>query len=348
MFQRVKPWIPLLKLGSNVRKNKTIYEIFFRSNVIQAFLDEGLFDFLKQQRTKEEIIEFFGYTETHLLDQLLSIFVKDDVLRTNNGHYIANYPLPEMDVEIPFFSDNAQSLWKDYAKAIPERFRGKYKEFTGGTNLFNWHDTLQTRTYALLRQSAFNFTDITNKPAIFLDLGCGNGFGTTSIWYYYYEKNHFQKRNLGKMKIVGLDPDANLIRIAKEEFPAMLKQFVKLSQDERQSLEPFFPTFKIGTADDIPFEDNSFDVVYASQVLHWTSGKKAIKEMVRVIKPKGLIFGSTTLFPTASHYANFHILVLKGAHGYFTKEELINWSKEAGAKNIQFCTPITNFKFCKN
>ncbi|MFX1534605.1 MAG: class I SAM-dependent methyltransferase [Promethearchaeota archaeon] len=347
MLERIKTWVPLLKIGANVRNNKTIYENFFRGNVIQVFLDEGLFDFMKQERTKEEIIEHFGYKEIQLVDQLLSVFVKDDILRADNGYYIVNYPLPETDVDIPFFSYSAQKLWRDYAKGIPDRFRGKHKDFTGGTNLFNWNDALQTRTYKLLRQSAFNFANITKRPAIFLDLGCGNGFGTTAIWYYYYKQNHFQERNLRKMKIIGIDPDINLIRIAQEEFPIMLSQFVDLSKTELQALKDFFPTFQCGSAEDIPYANNSFDVVYASQVLHWTGGKKAIEEMIRVTKPNGLIFGSTTLFPTASHYANFHILVLDGAYGYFTKEELINWAEEAGAKNIQLSTPITNFKFQK-
>ncbi|MFX1534802.1 MAG: hypothetical protein ACFFDI_11315 [Promethearchaeota archaeon] len=48
-------------------------------------------------------------------------------------------------------------------------------------------------------------------------------------------------------------------------------------------------------------------------------------------------------------YCFLHIEVIEGAHGSFTKEELVRWIKEAGGTNIKikFSTPVIVFKFDK-
>ncbi|HEY0089826.1 MAG TPA: class I SAM-dependent methyltransferase [Candidatus Lokiarchaeia archaeon] len=53
-------------------------------------------------------------------------------------------------------------------------------------------------------------------------------------------------------------------------------------------------TFQVGSATNIPFEDNKFDVINVSFVLremHKSNGKKkAINEIYRVLKPNGYLF----------------------------------------------------------
>ncbi len=45
---------------------------------------------------------------------------------------------------------------------------------------------------------------------------------------------------------------------------------------------------KVGYAENIPFEDNSFDIVVVSDALHhWDNQEKGIKEVYRVLKPGG-------------------------------------------------------------
>ncbi len=52
-------------------------------------------------------------------------------------------------------------------------------------------------------------------------------------------------------------------------------------------------TFQYGSATEIPFEDNKFDIVNLSSVLHevhdYEDKKKAMKEIHRVLKPKGYL-----------------------------------------------------------
>ena len=42
-----------------------------------------------------------------------------------------------------------------------------------------------------------------------------------------------------------------------------------------------------GTAENIPLEDNSLDTIIVAQAFHWFKGDEALKEIHRVLKPKG-------------------------------------------------------------
>jgi ubiquinone/menaquinone biosynthesis C-methylase UbiE len=101
----------------------------------------------------------------------------------------------------------------------------------------------------------------------FLDVGCGAG--------YSLMKAHTE---LG-CSIQGIDPAPGAHGVGR------------YASDEWKSL----PILK-GSAEELPFEDNSFDVVYSSHVLeHVVSEEKALIEMKRVLKPEGvLIIGMPT------------------------------------------------------
>jgi ubiquinone/menaquinone biosynthesis C-methylase UbiE len=92
-----------------------------------------------------------------------------------------------------------------------------------------------------------------------LDVGCGNG----------RLLNLIQNQ---KVKYVGLDASPQLIKLAQQAFPEY--QFV------------------VGDALDLPFDDNSFDKVFAIALLHQVPSKKlrakAIQEIQRVLKKDGL------------------------------------------------------------
>ena len=99
----------------------------------------------------------------------------------------------------------------------------------------------------------------------FLDIGSGNGWGTAAIWNYHLKKKLFFPKC--KTQIFGIEPDNGLLRIAKEEFPEMIKKHNGTSYEIIENFADYFPKFSWGTITDIPFEDNSLDYVYVSQVL---------------------------------------------------------------------------------
>lgn len=117
-----------------------------------------------------------------------------------------------------------------------------------------------------LKRRAMNIIkslDLKSKDKI-LDLGCGNGY------YLYLLKGMNSKLNL-----VGLDNDKNAIESIKEN----IKGKVKLI---------------LGDVKKLPFRDNYFDKVLASEVIeHIDDEKKIIAEAYRVLKPRG-IFVLTT------------------------------------------------------
>jgi len=97
-----------------------------------------------------------------------------------------------------------------------------------------------------------------------LDIGCGTGYLIDML-----SKNH-------KAEYTGLDLSPEMIKEAN-------KKKIKNA------------TFVEGRSDDLPFEDNTFDIVTCSQSFHhYPETDKPLKETLRVLKPGGLYIISDT------------------------------------------------------
>lgn len=113
----------------------------------------------------------------------------------------------------------------------------------------------------------FNQLNIPSKASI-LELGCGNG----ELW----------QKNLDKIPegwdITLTDFSPGMLQDTKNNLGINSKRF----------------TFKIADVQNIPYEDNSFDVVIANHVLYHVSDvDKSLSEIYRVLKPKGYFYAST-------------------------------------------------------
>ncbi|TXT64517.1 MAG: hypothetical protein BAJALOKI3v1_200028 [Promethearchaeota archaeon] len=111
---------------------------------------------------------------------------------------------------------------------------------------------------------------------IILDIGCGTGRTAMKIVKALENGGHLYGIDIyNKMAISGND----LERVRKN---AQLEGVAEKT------------TFQYGTATEIPFEDESFDIVNVSSVLHEIHDredqKKAIKEIYRVLKPSGTVY----------------------------------------------------------
>ena len=97
-----------------------------------------------------------------------------------------------------------------------------------------------------------------------LDVGCGSGMVTRDI------------AHLTKGKVIGIDGSKEMINVAKK----ILKNYKNVE-------------LKVGNAEDIPFDDNFFDIVTCNLVLMWAEKpQKVVNEMVRVCKPGGKVLAS--------------------------------------------------------
>jgi SAM-dependent methyltransferase len=87
-----------------------------------------------------------------------------------------------------------------------------------------------------------------------LDLGAGTGKLTTRL----------VERGLD---VVAVDPIPDMLEVLRNSLP------------ETRAL--------LGTAEEIPLEDNSVDVVVVAQAWHWVDPERAIPEVARVLRPGG-------------------------------------------------------------
>jgi tellurite methyltransferase len=101
-----------------------------------------------------------------------------------------------------------------------------------------------------------------------LDAGCGGGRNLI----YFLRNGH---------DVYGIDPNPNAVEAVKAL---------------AESVVPDYPVqnFKVAPAEDIPFEDGSFDLVISSAVLHFAKDEANFDEMLhsmwRVLKPGGYFF----------------------------------------------------------
>ena len=87
-----------------------------------------------------------------------------------------------------------------------------------------------------------------------LDLGAGTGKLTTRL----------VERGL---EVVAVDPIPDMLEVLRSSLP------------ETRAL--------LGTAEEIPLEDNSVDAVVVAQAWHWVDPERAIPEVARVLRPGG-------------------------------------------------------------
>ena len=133
------------------------------------------------------------------------------------------------------------------------------------------------------------------KDITLLDVGCGNGFFT-----YYFAKI---------CQVTGLDFSKQMLKINPHD---------KLVQ---------------GSAEDLPFPDESFDIAFCSNMLHHLSDpKKALQEMKRVTKKYIVISEPNRNNP----FIFFFSLIKKEERGAleFTKNYLINLGQSLDLKAV--------------
>ena len=125
-----------------------------------------------------------------------------------------------------------------------------------------------------------------HAPSTLLDVGCGTGYLTVKL------KEHFSQS-----KITGLDLSPQMLEAAR------------LKQGDI--------SWVLGDANDLPFSDESFDVLISNLAYQWAGDlSRAFSEARRVLVPGGILTG--TLF------------------GFHTCQELFQSLVEAKSQSLQF------------
>lgn len=153
-----------------------------------------------------------------------------------------------------------------------------------------------------------------------LDVGCGPGTLTIDL-----------ARVVAPGKVVGVDASQDVLAEAHDE--------LRQAGEGQEAVTNV--SFDQANAYSLPFADHSFDVVHAHQVLqHLSDPIAAIKEMVRVAKPGGLIavreadYGAMTWYPESDGLDEWNTLYheVTSAYGYEADagRRLLHWFLGAG------------------
>ncbi len=156
-----------------------------------------------------------------------------------------------------------------------------------------------------------------------MEIGCGNGIAS----FAFASQGH---------EVSAVDPDSNdeVGLGATERIAKRLKQ---------GSISTFS-----AYAEKLPFETNTFDIVYARQALHhFYDLEYGIKEIFRVLKPGGIFFGTREhVINNAAQLDHFRAEhLLHKFHGGENAYQLCVYQtvlKKAGFKKIKYYGPMDN------
>ena len=330
-------------LAEKLNINPVLFSTFMHRGLqaltVQSLQDQlKFFDYLDISHSLGEINKQFQFTDTDFVQLVLDTLVRNNLLEKTGEQYhttkFLKQKLPNIEEDfaafstMPFFKDAIEQ----YSEALPHKMRGSATSFLAKAKPYVWDEALtRNDIYEHLRYITMLFGGALRKQGRFLDVGCGNGNGTVNIWYYYYLRNYFTNSKK-KIQLYGIDPTRDLLKLAKNEFPTWLANKLKL--DKSVILRKYghtFPIFQEGKTHSIPYEDNFFDVVYISQVLHFDNYEKGFQEMLRVVKPGGMVIGNEFY----DDYGNILIRTVDGAAGLIQHKDYAPLLTKIKAKNIR-------------
>ena len=148
-----------------------------------------------------------------------------------------------------------------------------------------------------------------------LDVGCGGGRNLV-----YFLQNGFE--------VYGVDPNPNAVEAVKN----LAKQLYPISPPDN---------FKIAHAEDLPFENNYFDLVISSAVLHFAADENHFEAMLtsmwRVLKLGGYLFARLAsdigIETRVQPIGNRRYLLPDGSERFLVNEQmLIDYTEKVNGK----------------
>lgn len=342
-------WIVITQMGGVMRVSNQVDELF-RYHVLKALANEGLFEYLEQPRVYGQILAEFGFMDTDYTRLLFGILVGEKhnmlvqegvIYHTNPYQRLLQFEqvARQTDKRLHSLHYMAEGMARNVLLHLRNQYTGFFENFQqdGREVITKFDRSLGNHIYSSMRSAAFAFLTAEDKKWLrgkkLLDVGCGSGRETVDIWLYLK----------GDVQITAIDPVTALLDVAKK-FPLLVDE---IQPDHPPVTKANQPVFKRASATRLPFEDESFDAAFYSQVLHWTPDpRKAIGEIVRVVRPGGLIFGTQGYKPHGSAYMDLLIRSNENCNGFFWIEEYRRWYAEQGL-SPEIVTPLGVFRVHK-
>lgn len=337
----------LAAIGPGMRAGQQIDQIF-RFYVIFALKGTGFFEFLNEPRSYGEILSHFEFIDNMYTRDLINTLAADkqNVLLLEEGVYRRNpeIPLPELESVLEHAPERlhvGRHLGEGLYDNIVDRLRENDLDVEGvfvrddQRLVDNLKGLLESPLYSTVRVGCFDLLPGYQRNALngknLLEIGCGNGIETAELWSI----------TGGEVKITGIDLVPNMVGRAETEFESYLEELnpghPALTTDNQ-------PTFKIDNVMDLSFETNSFHSCFSMLVLHWVPDPRvAIREMIRVVEPGGVLFGAQPYKPYINPYVDLIIRSSRNSHGFTWKEDFIQWFREFGLE-AEVVTPAGMFR----
>lgn len=347
-MRRLKAWWRIVSaIGSGMKAGREGDRIF-RYYLINALDSVGLFDFLREPRTYGDILANFGFVDNEYTRDLISTLCMDkqNVIFLDNGLYQRkmDVPLPSLDVilantprRIHDLTLIGEGLYDNILDRLCEKDRDVDEVFERDDDRLvdKFNRLLGSEVYSAIRAGSFDFLTARDRRWLqgkqLLEMGCGNGVETAEIWLL----------TEGKINITGVDLVPSMLDLAVENFEHYLD---KMDPDHPELTDANRPKFEVGDIIDLPYDSNSFQACYSMLVVHWTPDpRRAIREMIRVTEPGGLIFGAQAMKPYVNPYLNLLIRSSRNSYGFFWKDDLVQWFREFGLE-IEMATPAGIFR----
>nr|WP_240034735.1 methyltransferase domain-containing protein [Glaciihabitans arcticus] len=183
---------------------------------------------------------------------------------------------------------------------------------------------LKSHTWRTVENSAEFLIPSLTPGLSLLDVGCGPGTITVDL-----------ARRLAPGSVVGLDASADVIAQA------------------RQFEEPNL-SFLVGDAYALPFDDDSFDIVFTHQTLqHVARPVEVLRELRRVVRPGGVVaardvdYAGTIWYPELPGldlWMRIYQQVHRGNGGEPNAGRLLKaWALEAGFSSVESSASVWNF-----
>jgi len=187
---------------------------------------------------------------------------------------------------------------------------GKVKESAGKyfARVANDWDTMREDFFdETIADSILKASDLKPESTV-VDVGCGTGFLTQ------YAAMHTR----GSGRIVGVDLSPQMLQKAKENLS-------KLGRIESVD-------FRVGDAENIPIEDGFADAVVGNMILHHCPRpKRAISEMMRILKPGGRI----AIADLEKHKERWLREEMADRWLGFEQARVKKWFEDAGLENVR-------------
>lgn len=200
---------------------------------------------------------------------------------------------------------------------------GPVGRYAGGAEQSVW-----TQNEPTAEDSAAYFLDLLEPGDDVIDIGCGDGRLTLDLAEFIHPG-----------RCIGIDVDEVAVRSARRG--------ARTIHDRRTR-------FLTGNALDLPFEDDSFDLAHAHQLLAQVSDPvQALREMARVTRPGGHIatrdtdLGAITWFPEFPELEDWRdragALARSYGHEPDAGRHLRAWANAAGLDDVYFTASVWDY-----